>query len=930
VQASHGEQTGGAGISQVSANFQLIDWGPVPNSQHDLGVDLFVQARDERMFDRGLFVGAQVKTGPSYFSDPGADGDSEGWWYYEDSARHFDDWVTHGLPHLLVLHDLTTATSYWVHVTAAAVRSTGLGCKILVPKSQTIDLAHRDQLLRVAATQKATIGFEGSLWSAGVAAAPPARRLRCALLAPRLIAPHRNLGYEKAIAPEEAVALLVRGRVLDFERFADNHASVPVPAEAGNSSDWRWRFVHALWEWLVNESFDAVLVAVKTASRSEHRAAAMVVAACGLLDQEHHEEAIAMISEIIDGIGSVDRAWLLVQRGRLRAEIGQLETARSDVVEAQRLLVADPDDVTVSVIAAAAATLLFDTAGWGNRDLGEVMPAIDTAVSWWRAETLSYALQEASERAFRSWSDDKAERWVAQDELNNGLLSATLNAHFAGEHGAWRAASGLHARHALMSGHEQGQVAEVAAALNQLRRSGDSDSLALAATRVWRTGPLAALADATQRILTEPSSWVHTTARSNLELWEEGGDVLPEADADRAVRFCLDLYTNDEHWLAARTRPTFMAHLAILDSLDGLLPAASDSAHQSIAGVLAEQQPDVHELTAQHLAAAAAQLRVRALTAEQVVALRDAATRQQHRQLSAVLLGKLAERDPEARRTLAQRVLDGDDHALSEFGDIRLLDVSTAKRFIDRYNERLERIVADAEKGTVVGYLFDACHSVALLNAWFPDISEWDPLLALLAHPKVAPGNKRSACQLLCSLSSRLPNQVTDELRTIAPVLTNARQLPGFFDAPIEGVAFELSVAVGAIDGAALAERAVQLLTGSWQERRDLARALGRTLSDRLEDALVVLSADDHSDVQAAAATSLARRLRDDPSPLMPLEMVRRLAANDGTTAPLSVLSGLYRDEDPLTDLALVEIVRPLGEHVSARVRTASQRVLTG
>jgi hypothetical protein len=34
------------------------------------GTDLFAQARDARRFDRGLFVGVQVKVGPSYFAQP--------------------------------------------------------------------------------------------------------------------------------------------------------------------------------------------------------------------------------------------------------------------------------------------------------------------------------------------------------------------------------------------------------------------------------------------------------------------------------------------------------------------------------------------------------------------------------------------------------------------------------------------------------------------------------------------------------------------------------------------------------------------------------------------------------------------------------------------------------------------------------------------
>src|SRR4029453_16213939 len=143
-------------------------------------------------FDRGLVVGVQVKGGPSWFKQPARaeDGSLRGWWYAEEHADHFEDWVTHGLPHLLVLHNLVTRVSYWVHVTAKAVESTGKGAKILVPVDQTIDAEHLEALLAVAASPKPVIGLQGTAWAAGASNIAPAPRLRYALLAPRLVVPH--------------------------------------------------------------------------------------------------------------------------------------------------------------------------------------------------------------------------------------------------------------------------------------------------------------------------------------------------------------------------------------------------------------------------------------------------------------------------------------------------------------------------------------------------------------------------------------------------------------------------------------------------------------------------------------------------------------------------------------------------------------------
>jgi len=239
----------------------------VPNVQHDLGTDLFAQARDARRFDRGLFVGVQVKAGPSYFAQPARaeDGSLLGWWYYEEHADHFDDWVTHGLPHLLVLHDLDSRVSYWVHVTATAVESTGKGVKILVPVSQTIDQEHLDDLLGVAASHKPVIGLQGTAWAASARNLPPARRLRHALLVPRLVAPHPNTGFKTVIDPEEAVALLAQGRVRHFKAFSESHEAVPWLDEAGSSRDWRWRFVAALGRLFVQGDRNAVAATITDA-----------------------------------------------------------------------------------------------------------------------------------------------------------------------------------------------------------------------------------------------------------------------------------------------------------------------------------------------------------------------------------------------------------------------------------------------------------------------------------------------------------------------------------------------------------------------------------------------------------------------------------------------------------------------------------------
>jgi hypothetical protein len=396
VRATEQEQTGGAGVSEVMGKFERIGWGPVRNEAHDLGTDLLVQARDSRRFDRGLIVGVQVKAGPTWFEteERDQDGAMVGWWYCESDAKHFDDWVTHGLPHLLILHDLEKDVPYWVHVTSDRVARTGKGCKILVPADQTVDREHLDDLLAVAARQKAAPIVEGSAFGASAGVTPPARRLRYALVAPRLVAPHPNLGFERPITPEEALALIAQGRLHDLLTFAERHAEVPDPEQDAPSGDWRWSFVRALWVWVTNDDITLLRVALDSAPDTFAQAASAVVLGCALLRQESHHEVIVVLDELIgrDQLGPVDQAWLLVQRARVRADIGEVAGARADAADAQRHLVADADDVTGSALAAAAAWQLFSTADLGEGKLDEVLTASDTAVSWWRSQTISWAL----------------------------------------------------------------------------------------------------------------------------------------------------------------------------------------------------------------------------------------------------------------------------------------------------------------------------------------------------------------------------------------------------------------------------------------------------------------------------------------------------------------------------------------------------------
>lgn len=929
MRASQQEQTSGVGVSEVSANFERINWAPVPNAQHDLGTDLFVHARDARRFDRGLPVGVQVKAGPSYFQQPAyaEDGSLLGWWYYEEHAEHFDDWVTHGLPHLLVLHDLHSRVSYWVHVTAKAVQSTGKGAKILVPAGQTIDHDHLDDLLAVAASHQPVIDLQGSVWAASARNLPPARRLRHAVLVPRLVAPHPNTGFGTVIGPEEAVALLAQGRVRHLEEFTRRHNAVPGIEEAASSRDWRWRFVAALGRLFVQGDRNTVAATITDAPNPASRAAACVVTACTLMDAERHTEAVALLSEQPDDASPVDWAWILTQRARARAELGDVAAARQDAAAALRALIGDQNDVTASAIGAAAAELLFQTAPWGEESLDELITANDTAVSWWRTQTLSSALRAAADRTFREWADDRATRIEFEDTVNDRLFAALVSADLTGEQGTWRATGSLLARNTLLVEHAGGDSSRQTGALDELRRSGDEKSLALAARRLWAVGPLGPLADAARRI--QPGSWTHTAARANLALWQHAGDVLDEATASDAARYCLNVLTDDSAFVS-RTTPSFLVIPSTLDALSGILDAADDAVHRDLAHFIAGLPPVTDQLEARGWARVATGLRATVFAgAEDHAAWRQAAAAQPDPRLAAAILGLLTDHDEEARELLCARIAAGDNDALAALGHLRQLDPQVAEPLMAQDVELLDATIAQAQQGAHPVWTRDPAARLAILGVHFPDVAPWDALLRYLGA-RVPSERKRRACLALARHADRLPEPVRSALRELLPQLQATVPALNLLGAPLGGAGVVLAAAVGALDDQTLTRGLTALLTGSRQERRDAAALIARLGRPEFTAALVALVSDPHPEVRAEAAWALAMRVAstDTGNDALAIAGLRRALGDPGAQTPLAIAAGLPALGTPSAQAC--ELIAPLLRHPSAHVRASAARSVSG
>lgn len=145
-------QLGTIGEAAVKLAFLKLNCGPIEvPQQHDVGTDLMLIVRDDQLVERGL-LGVQVKTGESHFGEIRRDGRGAviGWWFRceKDRAQY---WLTHTLPHILVLHDERTGESYWAALTRQSMVATGKGVKVFVPIDNCLEFGQSEALISLLA-----------------------------------------------------------------------------------------------------------------------------------------------------------------------------------------------------------------------------------------------------------------------------------------------------------------------------------------------------------------------------------------------------------------------------------------------------------------------------------------------------------------------------------------------------------------------------------------------------------------------------------------------------------------------------------------------------------------------------------------------------------------------------------------------------------
>jgi Domain of unknown function (DUF4365) len=112
----------------------------------DYGSDAQVELVEGNVVS-GMLLGFQIKSGVSWFHEPGPGG----WWYRPD-AKHVQYWLSHSLPIVVVLFHPDTVRCHWQLVSRDTLVDTSAGgYKLFVPDAQVLEESARGPLRKVAA-----------------------------------------------------------------------------------------------------------------------------------------------------------------------------------------------------------------------------------------------------------------------------------------------------------------------------------------------------------------------------------------------------------------------------------------------------------------------------------------------------------------------------------------------------------------------------------------------------------------------------------------------------------------------------------------------------------------------------------------------------------------------------------------------------------
>ena len=772
MRASKNEAKGMSGESYVTAKLEEFGFGVVQNNRHDLGTDLLVFVRDQRGFDLGGLMGVQVKNWPSLVKKPSADNGREGWWFPE-SADHFNYWLDFPIPHLMVLFDDAAKESYWVHITEDVVQSTGKGKKIFIPRENVLNKESIPSLIEIALSKLPQPSWEGSILE-GISEIPDEVRLRYALIAPRLIAPHPNLTVSD-ISSVEAIALLSLMRVNEVIARYKEVQELLDPEKSAKSDDPLWRLYSALFEWVVNGQVKPVLNFPSIDAEADIAAAIEVIKATVLFEKHLPQRACKELRDALtrDDYSPVDYAWLQLHLVRNLIEIGEFDRAQGLALEVSLIGQIEYKDPTARYLTGVAMDFVFQLHGRvqridfeaAERNLTRAIKARDTAASWWRTQILVSGLSGFVEETYSQWGNNNVDGAIEKrdDDAVLRMRSASLIAGFAADTNNWRYAVVLRARYFLVFSTDTN---ELVYALNLLRMAGAKDELKLAASHFLRFGPIEPLVQVVNELSLDDSTRI--SLRCDFALIEKCAPILDTRSADKYALWLLREIENPSKTYAFGSYHWYVNEA--IEVLASIYNACSSEVMVKIHDYLI-MMPNVED----DLLANAYSRIVESIVADDVNRAKAWDSRKLAKlaargDVNKTVLKHAIERlvsthDLESREGLLERIEAGDINALVSWGNLTDLPKPAVQGMLSNLSNQIETIVKKAHSGASTVGGFDQLSVLVNLNISHPDCANWRPCLKMLHDQCVSPKDLALGIEVMIYNYQKIPINIADEMK---------------------------------------------------------------------------------------------------------------------------------------------------------------------
>lgn len=771
MRASKNEAKGMSGESYVTAKLEEFGFGVVQNNRHDLGTDLLVFVRDKRGFDLGGLMGVQVKNWPSLVKKPSVDNGRKGWWFRE-SADHFDYWLGFAVPHLVVLFDEDSKESYWAHITEDAVRSTGKGKKIFIPLENVLNKESVPSLIEIALSKLPQPSWEGSILE-GISEIPNEVRLRYALIAPRLIAPHPNLTVSD-ISSVEAIALLSLKRIGEVTARYKEVQELLDPEKSAKSDDLLWRLYSALFEWVVNEQVKSVLNFPSTDAEADIAAAIEVIKATVLFEKHLPQRACKELRDALarDDYSPVDYAWLQLHLARNLIEIGEFDQAQGLALEVSLIGQIEYKDPSARYLAGVAMDFVFQLHSrvqWmgfevEEQNLTKAIKARDTAASWWRTQILVSGLSDFVEKTYSQWSDnDDITIWKAYDTVVLRMRSASLIAGFAADTNNWRYAVVLLARYFLVFSTDTNKLVY---ALNLLRIAGAKNELKLAVSHFLRFGPIEPLAQIVNELSLDDSTRI--SLRCDFALIEKCAFILDTNSVDKYALWLLREIENPSKTYAFRFYHWYVSK--VIEMLAKIYNACSSEVMVKIHDHLITMpgvQGDRHADAYSSLVDSIVEDDINKGKVWDSGKLAKLAARGD---IDKADLKKAIERlvsthDSEIREGLLERIEAGDIDALESWGNLTDLPKPAVQGMLGNLSNQIDDIIKDAHSCEYKTVKFNRLSVLIKLNIWHPDCANWQPCLKMLQDRLVSPEDLVPGVKVMINKYQEVPIDIAFEMR---------------------------------------------------------------------------------------------------------------------------------------------------------------------